>query len=51
VKPMNLALVTQSFEQAFSTCQAVPDCPDPCLPPCWGVPAGQPCDPNAKSYY
>jgi hypothetical protein len=39
------------FEKSFQTCTQVPDCPDPCLPPCWAVPKGDPCDPKAQSYF
>ena len=46
VVAMNVSAVISAFEDAFDSCESVPDCPDPCLPPCWGVPAGQPCDPN-----
>ena len=47
VPPTPRALIVGAFEAAFDTsaggCPAVPDCPSPCLPPCWGVPAGSPC--------
>lgn len=41
------ALILDAFERAFTPgqggCPNVPECPSPCLPPCWGVPRGQPC--------
>lgn len=39
-------LILDAFEAAFDAtdgCPEVPECPEPCLPPCWGVPAGDPC--------
>lgn len=39
-------LIIDAFEAAFdpSVCPPVPDCPDPCYPPCWAVEPGTPCD-------
>lgn len=44
--PTDRALILDAFEGAFAPgtgCPPVPDCPDPCLPPCWAVPEGDPC--------
>ena len=44
--PTNRSLILDAFTSAFakgSGCPEVPDCPAPCLPPCWAVPKGDPC--------
>jgi len=50
VKPTPRELIVEAFESSFTErdpeaggCPDVPDCPEPCLPPCWGVPKGTPC--------
>ena len=50
--PTPREVIVDAFEAAFAPggCTQVPDCPKPCLPPCWGVPKDNPCDPSSISY-
>ena len=44
--PAYLSFDIDVLDPAFAPgtgCPPVPDCPDPCLPPCWAVPEGDPC--------
>ena len=45
--PTNRSLILDAFVGAFAAtgCPEVPACPEPCHPPCWAVPKGNPCTP------
>ena len=52
--PTPRALILNAFENSFNIaeiskggCPDIPPCRDPCLPPCWGVSKGTPCDPHS----
>ena len=51
--PTPRQVIIDAFEAAFAPggCPPVPDCPKPCLPPCWGVSEGKPCDPSSISNF
>lgn len=48
LQPTNRSLILDAFTNAFDPaagCPTVPPCGDPCHPPCWAVPKGDPCAP------